>query len=312
MKSSLCNLAKTMLVLVALACSGAVSAQASRTWVSGVGDDANPCSRTAPCKTYAGAISKTAAGGVINALDGGGFGAVTITKSITLDGTATGGGILVAGTNGVTINAPADTVIVLRNIQIVGLGSGLNGVNFIGGGALHLENVTVSQFALSGLNFAPTGASELFVTNSTFENNLGAAAVGIQLKPGVAGSAVASIDNVRLVNNVIGISLEAGANSTISNCVVSGNGNNGAVVRPGAGLAQLSVDQCSFTGNGNSSTSGGLKVVGAGALINLSGSSVSNNTAGLVLAGGSIVSFGNNSITGNGTDGNPSSTISQR
>ena len=59
-------------------------AQATRTWVSGVGDDANPCSRTAPCKTFAGAISKTAAGGEINVLDPGGFGAVTITKSITI------------------------------------------------------------------------------------------------------------------------------------------------------------------------------------------------------------------------------------
>jgi hypothetical protein len=63
-------------------------AQATRTWVSGVGDDANPCSRTAPCKTFAGAISKTAPGGEIDALDPGGFGALTITKSITIDGAA--------------------------------------------------------------------------------------------------------------------------------------------------------------------------------------------------------------------------------
>jgi hypothetical protein len=62
-------------------------AQATRTWVSGVGDDANPCSRTAPCKTFAGAISKTAPCGEISVLDPGGFGAVTITKSITINGT---------------------------------------------------------------------------------------------------------------------------------------------------------------------------------------------------------------------------------
>lgn len=66
--------------------SSLLSAQASRTWVSGVGDDANPCSRTAPCKTFAGAISKTIAGGEIDALDPSGFGAVTITKAITIDG----------------------------------------------------------------------------------------------------------------------------------------------------------------------------------------------------------------------------------
>jgi len=41
-------------------------AQAVRTWVSGTGDDANPCSITSPCRTFAGAISKTQAGGVIS------------------------------------------------------------------------------------------------------------------------------------------------------------------------------------------------------------------------------------------------------
>src|SRR5712692_4155299 len=98
-----------------------MSAQASRTWVSGVGDDANPCSRTAPCKTFAGAISKTAVGGEIDALDPGGFGAVTITKGITIDG---GGGqvasILVAGTPAIIVNAPANAVVIIRNLRING------------------------------------------------------------------------------------------------------------------------------------------------------------------------------------------------
>src|SRR6516165_8271388 len=98
------------------------SAQATRTWVSGVGDDANPCSRTAPCKTFAGAISKTAAGGEIDALDPGGFGALTITKSITIDG---GGGqvasVLVAGTNGIVVAAGAGDVVILRNMRFDGL-----------------------------------------------------------------------------------------------------------------------------------------------------------------------------------------------
>src|SRR5579884_3459707 len=93
-------------------------AQATRTWVSGVGDDANPCSRTAPCKTFAGAISKTAAGGEINVLDPGGFGAVTITKSITISSESPEAGVLVSGTNGIVIAAgPTDTVI-LKNLDI--------------------------------------------------------------------------------------------------------------------------------------------------------------------------------------------------
>src|SRR5215212_8079119 len=94
-------------------------AQATRTWVSGVGDDANPCSRTAPCKTFAGAISKTANNGEISVLDPGGFGTVTITKSVTINGTGTLAGILSAGTNGINVNdsaaaVPNSAVVILR------------------------------------------------------------------------------------------------------------------------------------------------------------------------------------------------------
>src|SRR5437868_7894786 len=117
---SLLSISATMLAFCLW--SGGAQAQASRTWVSGTGSDANPCSRTAPCKTFAGAISKTAPGGEISALDPGGFGAVTITKSITIDG---GGGqvasVLVAGTNGIVVQAGANDVVTLRNIRINGI-----------------------------------------------------------------------------------------------------------------------------------------------------------------------------------------------
>src|SRR5713226_5180082 len=131
---------RVVMLLVAFAVgTTAAYGQASRTWVSGVGDDANPCSRTAPCKTFAGAISKTATGGEIDALDPGGFGAVTITKSITLDG---GGGqvasVLVAGTNGIVVQAPAGSNVIIRNIRINGLkdsgNAGINGIQFNSGG----------------------------------------------------------------------------------------------------------------------------------------------------------------------------------
>src|SRR5439155_23958450 len=120
---SLLSISATMLAFCLSA--GGAQAQATRTWVSGVGDDANPCSRTAPCKTFAGAISKTAAGGEIDALDPGGFGGVTITKAITIDG---GGGqvagILAALSTGIIVNAPAGAIVTLRNIQINGVGTG--------------------------------------------------------------------------------------------------------------------------------------------------------------------------------------------
>src|SRR6476646_226216 len=123
---------------------GTAHAQATRTWVSGVGDDVNPCSRTAPCKTFAGAISKTAAGGEINCLDPGGFGGVTITKAITIDCVHTEAGVLVSGTNGISVNAAGGDRIVLRGLDINGLGTSLNGIAFLAGGSLHVEDSVIS------------------------------------------------------------------------------------------------------------------------------------------------------------------------
>src|SRR6186997_3457206 len=127
---------KNFMVILVVAGVIFVQAQATRTWVSGVGDDVNPCSRTAPCKTFAGAISKTAAGGEIDCLDPGGFGTVTITKSITIDGTkgAGFGSILASGTNGVNVNdsatATPNTInVYLKNLSINGASTGLVGVN---------------------------------------------------------------------------------------------------------------------------------------------------------------------------------------
>src|SRR5690349_3051044 len=124
-------------ILIAMLQIGAAQAQATRTWVSGVGDDANPCSRTAPCKTFAGAISKTAAQGEINVLDPGGFGAVTITKSISIISTFEAG-VLVSGTNGIVVNAGPKDRVLLDGLDIEGLGTGLNGVPITGA-----EKVTI-------------------------------------------------------------------------------------------------------------------------------------------------------------------------
>src|SRR5262249_23024400 len=128
-----------------------VHAQATRTWVSGVGDDANPCSRTAPCKTFAGAIVKTAATGLIDCLDPGGFGAVTITKAISIDCSEVFGSVLVSGTNGIVVSAGATDTVVLRNLDISGVGTGLNGVKFISGGNLIIENVHIHDFTQSAV-----------------------------------------------------------------------------------------------------------------------------------------------------------------
>src|ERR1700738_5063361 len=144
-------------LLLILGLATVANAQATRTWVSGVGDDANPCSRTAPCKTFAGAISKTAAGGEIDALDPGGYGAVTITKAITIDG---GGGqvasVLVSGTNGINVQAGANDVVTLRNLRINGVegtpSGGLNVIRYLSGGGLHVEDCYIFGFTGDGIN----------------------------------------------------------------------------------------------------------------------------------------------------------------
>src|SRR5215469_2319475 len=188
---------KNVLKLLAFVVVGSTMmyAQASRTWVSGVGDDANPCSRTAPCKTFAGAISKTAAGGEIDALDPGGFGALTITKAITIDG---GGGqvasVLVAGTNGIVVQAGANDVVILRNLRINGIGTGLNGIRFLAGRDLNVENVYIFGFIQNGVDIALNQgtAASVHILNSVMKNNGG---VGVRAANAVTPPVQVLVDN---------------------------------------------------------------------------------------------------------------------
>src|ERR1043165_8625685 len=160
-KASVFKSALSTVVALGLMTSTAL-AQATRTWVSGVGDDANPCSRTAPCKTFAGAISKTAPAGEINVLDPGGFGGVTITKSITISSEGFEAGVLVSGTNAIIINALTTSNVVLRGLDIEGLGPGLVGIKVLGGlGSLHVEKCTINNFKGangSGIEIATSSA----------------------------------------------------------------------------------------------------------------------------------------------------------
>src|SRR6185295_15467724 len=194
-------------VVAAILSAAPANAQATRTWVSGVGDDANPCSRTAPCKTFAGAISKTAAGGEINCLDPGGFGGVTIGKSLTILCQYTEGGVLVSGTNAIVVNLPLATdTVTLKGLDIEGLGTGINGITFIQQGTLHVENVRIHAFRNggNGINFAPSTAgatSELYVLDSTIsDNGNSAVTAGINIKPTSSANAKVTINRVQLEN----------------------------------------------------------------------------------------------------------------
>src|ERR1051326_4232746 len=169
LRMTICVLLFTAITFV---CAAATEAQAIRTWVSGVGDDVNPCSRTAPCKTFAGAIAKTMMGGEICALDPGGFGMVTITKSITLDGTSVIAGIAANAMTGITINITdaKDTAksVRLRGLTIDGFGSGINGINVMAANSVTVEDSIIDGFATTGVMVR---AGAVFIKNSTIRNN---------------------------------------------------------------------------------------------------------------------------------------------
>jgi nitrous oxidase accessory protein NosD len=167
-----------VLGLLALALPSSAFGQATRTWVSGVGDDANPCSRTAPCKTFAGAISKTANGGEINVIDPGGFGGVTITKSLTIKGAGITAGVLVSGTNAIVINATATDKVTLRGLDINGIGVGaqtsLNGIKVLSAARVSIVDNEIYRFK-DGINVNPTSSSTRVVIahNHIHDNGVG-------------------------------------------------------------------------------------------------------------------------------------------
>jgi len=213
------------------------NAQASRTWVSGVGDDANPCSRTAPCKTWAGAISKTANGGEIDALDPGGFGAVTITKGIILDGTGDFASIVVSGTNAIVVQAGASDVVILRRISINGIGSGINGVRFLSGKSLSVDGCIIDNFTSRGVDASPSGSGNIFLAvRDTFITNTSGDGIGIS--PAAGPTVVANIDHVRQnLSNTAGL-------DAVNNCKVSVQDSDFSLNAAGSGMSaqQSSVE----------------------------------------------------------------------
>lgn len=281
-----------------------VLAQATRTWVSGVGDDANPCSRTAPCKTFAGAISKTAPAGEINVLDPGGFGAVTITKAITISSENFEAGVLVSGTNGIVISAGPNDVVVLRGLDIQGLNTGLDGVKFLNGGALHIERSVINQFTGQGINFAPsTNNASLFVTDTIIRKNAGG---GIWVVPAAGVTAKVVVRNTQMDFNFRGLRAEDGSTVSINDSSTSNNTQNGIVA---FGNGNRAVDMTIERTVTNMNGSVGV-YAGTSCNVRISNITATRNATGLMVSGGNIVSFGNNSIAGNTTaDGAPSVSV---
>jgi hypothetical protein len=287
-----------------LALGSLAQAQATRTWVSGVGDDVNPCSRTAPCKTFAGAISKTAAGGEISVLDPGGYGTLTVTKSITVDGgTGAGwGSVLAALTTGFIINdslsgSPNTIVVHLRNLSINGANNGTDGIRVINAAVVHVEKVNIFRFTGDGIEMAYTGAAvgRLNVKDVTI-SECGGSAV---LLGGTQTSAHAvQLDGMNIFRNGHGIRVNNRAVVAVSNSVLSANNaspSSTAVLADSAvaGGAVINLESCQVN----------LNSVGVQAntnqTIRLSNTYMTANGNALNFTGGIIASFGNNKIQGN-------------
>lgn len=302
------------------------SAQATRTWISGVGDDVNPCSRTAPCKTFPGAISKTAAGGEIDTLDPGGFGAVTVTKAITLANEGIGeAGILVAGTNGVTVNCATDPTctVIVRGLQIDGgpIGSNsLNGIRFVAGRALEVQNCTIRNFTGGspngyGIAFQPSASQieELDVSDTTLTTN-GQAGGGVSIGGGILVQPTGTpnvkftLTRVNIYNNTNGIRVDAAGatggtiKGTIHDTVIDNSNFHGLALNEGAsGTTDIVVFDHSQSSN-NQST--GIVSNGAHANVIVTNSvSTGNQSFGVQVANsGVITSYKNNVIAGNFND----------
>jgi hypothetical protein len=291
---------------------GPAAAQATRTWVSGVGDDVNPCSRTAPCKTLAGAISKTAAGGEISVLDPGGYGAVTIVKSIFINGMWGGEAGVLAGGNGIVVNAGPNDIVVLRGLTIFGVSPQSHGVRYVAGGALHIRDSVIKNFISAnsaGISVAPTGAGamELTVADTMIENNgNGATGGGIFIAPTTAAPIKVTLTRTTVVNNSVGITVDGdngtgGIDMTIRETDLSGNTFQGLIARSpngGDSLVRIGIADSTVASNGTI----GVQSTGQRSTVRIGSSIVQGNgNAGLQANNqGTLQSYGDNYTEGNG------------
>jgi hypothetical protein len=276
-------------------------AQASRTWVSGTGDDAQQCTRTLPCKTFAGAISKTNAGGEINCLDPGGYGQVTITKSITIDCRDTFASVLAPSGTGITINldGQANMIVRLRNISINGLLTAAIGISITGttstaaNSAVSIEDCVIDGFLTDGINDSlavPSSVSgRLLVKNTIIRNGPG---TGLVISPASGSSSVRAIlDNVSVFDWNQGFAAGNGGQMLIKNSIAASNVTAGIVADNGAYIA---VSSSTILNNGT-----GI-IVGPSGTVRIGNTDVALNTTGI---SGTVQTFVDNRITNNGAGG---------
>jgi hypothetical protein len=231
-------------------------AQAPRTWVSALGDDSNPCSRVAPCRSYPGALTKTAAGGEISTIDSGAYVSMSITKSISIEAIGVEGGIL-ASTTGVVINAGATDIVHLDGLVFEGAGSGQSAVRILSAGQVHIRGCLIRNFRGSpglGIEIAPTATTKVFISDCAITGNSG----GVSAKPN-GGAAQVFLNRVRVEGNA-GVGVLADGKTVVirlNNSVIAGNGTG---LNSANGASILSFDNNSIAGNNaDGSPTGTLK-----------------------------------------------------
>ncbi|RDS85431.1 right-handed parallel beta-helix repeat-containing protein [Dyella psychrodurans] len=271
-------------------------AQATRTWVSGVGDDANPCSRTAPCKTFAGAIAKTVAGGEIDVLDPGGFGALTITKAITIDGGGNLSGVLVSGTNGMVISAGASDKVILRNLTFDGIGGqGLDGVSILGAGNVLIQHCIFEGFAQTNVEINSSYSIYVLIEDSTMTGGHQGVAIDGSTGP---GPVAAALKNVTIQNTQTALRTLRG-HIDVTHSIFQNNAAYGVYAEVGS----VNVESSLFSFNGTAVDAG------SAATIAVSNVDFFNNVVAFGGDPGVISSAGNNRSTGNSVQGAPTGTM---
>jgi hypothetical protein len=301
MFSSPLNLKPIIVVFAILLLPVIASAQANRTWVAGLGDDANPCSRSSPCKTFAGAIFRTNVGGEISVIDPGGFGSVTITKSISIDAGNGFGSILAASVTGIFINITAATdsakTVRLRGLSINGIGTGTDGIRIAAAKQVFIEDVLVEGVGRHGIHVAAPNVY-VSIAKSTIRN---AAKSGINVDLSAEGTATLAVESTNVSTCQTGMSAGRGAIATV---------RDSAFLHNETGVSAQDCDvaliEC-LVAHGDR----GL-VARNNSAIRISRTTVTRNQTGLAAAtGGKIISFKNNVVHGNGTDGVPTHTFGE-
>jgi hypothetical protein len=265
----------------------------TRTYVSGTGNDSNACTVSSPCKSFSAALALTVAGGEIYVLNSANYGVVTINKAVTINAEGATGGVLAPSGAGITVSAGANDLVTLRGLDIDGAKSGSVGIQFTSGRALNVQKTTVRNFVNTGINSASNGT--LIVSDSAVTNN---GSNGIVVGSGSA-SANATIARVTATGNGVGILASGAVNVAITD-TVTGNNNYGI----GASAAAVMVRSSTAASNAVGIAADGTAVV------RVSQSTVAANGTGWQKTnGGQIISYGNNNVAGNTTDGTPSSTV---